>query len=201
MTGPLQLVAAAGLGLGLGIVTGMPLGVVNIAIVDAATAGNKRFAVSLGIGGALADSVHAALAFAGVGHIITQHPEWTRIMAVVAAAMIVGYAVLAWHNRHRKREPGGNGLVTGLVLTLPNPGALAAWVAVAASIWPDISIANALVLGAGVGFGSAAWFYLLATSVAKVRRDHPALRIVPRAALVVLVAIAATGLVRAYYGV
>ena len=51
----------------LGVVTGMPLGVVNVAIVDAATQGRTRFAIGIGIGGGLADTVHAAIAFAAVG--------------------------------------------------------------------------------------------------------------------------------------
>ena len=48
-----SLLLAAALGLGLGIVTGMPLGVVNVAIVDAAVAGRTRFATGIGVGGAL----------------------------------------------------------------------------------------------------------------------------------------------------
>ena len=62
-----NVLVAAALGIALGVVTGMPLGVVNVAIVDAATAGRTRFAIGVGLGGALADTVHAALAFVGVG--------------------------------------------------------------------------------------------------------------------------------------
>lgn len=198
MNGAVEVAGAAGLGIGLGVITGLPLGVVNVSIFDAATAGNRSFAVRLGLGGALADSVHAALAFVGVGHIITQRPQWTRVMAIAAATLIVGYALIAWRKRGRKREHHGHGLVTGVLLTLPNPGALAAWVAVATSVWPQISLANALILATGVGVGSATWFYLLATWVSKIRRDHAALRIVPQIALVCLVGIAAYGLVRAF---
>src|SRR5690606_22150843 len=59
----LDAIAAAALGVGLGAVTGMPIGVVNVAIVDAAVRGERRFATGIGIGGALADAGHAALAF------------------------------------------------------------------------------------------------------------------------------------------
>ena len=197
----MNLLAAAGLGIGLGVVTGMPLGVVNVAIVDAAAAGRRRFALGVGLGGAVADTVHASLAFVGVGQLVTAHPALVRVLAIAAAIVIVGYAAISWRRRPPARVPGDDssttrGAVTGFVLTLPNPGALVAWVAVASSLWPDATIGEAIALGLGVGLGSAAWFAALATWVSRVRPDHPALRHVPRVALVVLVAIAAIGIVK-----
>ena len=196
----MNLVIAAALGLGLGIVTGMPLGVINVAIVDASVAGHRRFATGLGIGGAIADSIHAALAFIGIGQLVTRRPELVRILASAAAVLIVLYAIVAWR---RDRAPvkhvdatSPRAVLTGLLLTLPNPGALSAWVAVAASAWPDATTAEAIVLAAGVGLGSAVWFALLAHLVSRVPRDHRALRIIPRAALVALLAIAVVGIAR-----
>jgi threonine/homoserine/homoserine lactone efflux protein len=197
-----SLLFAAALGLGLGIVTGMPLGVVNVAIVDAAVAGRTRFATGIGVGGALADTVHAGAAFVGVGQIVTTRPELVRWLAIGAAVLIVAYVIVAWRGRRPRAETGdtsnlAKGLVVGFTLTLPNPGALAAWVAVAASLWPDATIAEACVLAIGVGAGSAGWFAWLARWVSGVRPDHPALAIVSRIALVVLVGIAALGVARA----
>lgn len=206
---PWTVLSAAGIGLGLGMVTGMPLGVVNVAIVDAATADRRRFALGLGLGGGLADASHAMLAFAGVGRVVTADPELVRLLAIGAAIAISAYAVVAWRGRRRgsgeassadappPRVQLRHGLAAGCLLTLPNPAALAAWVAVAASVWPDASLALAAVIAAGVGGGSALWFGLLARWVARVRPDHPALAVIPRAALVLLVAIAAIGVVRA----
>jgi threonine/homoserine/homoserine lactone efflux protein len=197
-----MIVEAAALGLGLGIVTGMPLGVVNVAIVDAAIAGRARFATGVGLGGAVADTAHAVLGFIGVGALITARPDLVRWLALGAAALILTYVVVTWRKRER---PGvvvddssfARGAITGFALTLPNPGALAAWVAVAAVLWPDASVAEACALGAGVGVGSAGWFALLARWIARVRPDHPAIAIVSRAALVVLVGIAGLGVARA----
>jgi threonine/homoserine/homoserine lactone efflux protein len=197
-----NLLAAAGLGIGLGIVTGMPLGVVNVAIVEAASTGRGRFASGLALGGATADTVHAGLAFVGVGRLVTSRPELVRVLALAAAALIVGYAIASWRRGTTRRASGQDassamrGFTTGAVLTLPNPGALAAWVAVAASLWPDAQLAEAIVLGVGVGLGSACWFELLARWVSRVRPDHKALAIVPRVALVILVGIAAIGVIR-----
>jgi threonine/homoserine/homoserine lactone efflux protein len=196
-----NLAAAAGLGLALGAVTGMPLGVVNVAVVDAAAAGHRRFAIGVGLGGAAADTAHAALAFAGVGRLVTSRPEFVRGLAFAAAVLIAGYAIAAWRGRPVRRPAADassapRGFLTGALLTLPNPGALAAWVAVAASLLPAATPAAAAALAAGVGAGSAAWFAALAHLVSRVPPDHRALRIVPRAALVALVGIAAYGVIR-----
>jgi arginine exporter protein ArgO len=197
-----SLLVAAGLGLGLGIVTGMPLGVVNVAIVDAAVAGRARFATGIGIGGALADTAHAAAAFIGIGQLVTTRPDLVRWLAIGAAIAIFAYVAFAWRARKPRPTTGdtsslARGIAIGCGLTLPNPGALAAWVAVAAAIWPDATTAEACVLAGGVGLGSAGWFAALARWVSRVRPDHPALAILSRIALVALVGIAGVGLVRA----
>lgn len=205
-----DLAAAAGLGFVLGVVTGMPLGVVNVAIVDAATHGRWRFAIGIGIGGALADTVHAAIAFASVGHVLTRYPAATRAFAITAALVVAGYAVFAWRTRSRPREGDPRatsgpapraarryGVVTGLVLTLPNPAPLAAWIAVAGALWPTIPHPAAFVLAGSVGLGSALWFTALARFIAGLPREHRVTRVLTKVALVLLAALAAVGLVRA----
>ncbi len=193
------LVLAAALGLGLGVVTGMPLGVINVAIVDASAAGHRKLATGIGIGGALAGAVHAALAFIGIGQLVTRRPDLVRWLAIGAAGLIILYAIFAWR---RERKPtvvdasNARAIATGFVLTLPNPGALSAWVAVAATLWPRATIAEACTLAAGVGIGSATWFALLAHWVSRIPREHWSLRVIPKIALGALVAIAAVGVVR-----
>lgn len=207
----LGVLGAAGLGLGLGAVTSMSPAVINVSIVDAAAAGRRRFATGLGLGGAAADVIHAGLAFAGVGSVVISDPQLVRGLAVVAAAAIVAYAVTTWGRRRRPEwpvpdaappaagSPGrlGRGATTGFALTLLNPAALAAWVAVAAAAWPGAALLEAAVIAGGVGAGSALWFTLLARWIAGVRRDHPALTAVPRVSLILLIAIAIAGVVRA----
>lgn len=212
----LGVVRAAGFGAGLGVATSMSPAVVNVSIVDAAAAGRRGFATGLGLGGAAADVVHAALAFAGVGSAAIADPRLVRGLAIAAAAVILAYAGVTWRRRRSPARAGdaaptdrgeatpahtrgqlGRGAVTGFLLTLPNPAALGAWVAVAAAAWPDAAPGEAAVIAAGVGAGSAVWFTLLARWVGRVRRDHPVLAWIPRVALAALIAIAAIGVVRA----
>lgn len=217
-----ELLRAAGLGFGLGVVTGMPLAVINVAIVEAATAGRRRFAIGLGLGGGMADTVHAMLAFTGVGRLVTAEPALVRGLAIAAALAIVTYAVAAWRRRTRAVDQvhvqaqtaprqadqvagsrdGGDvhltrGLGTALVLALPNPAALVAWLAVAAALWPDATPLEAAVIAGAVGAGSALWFTMLARWISRVRRDHPVLAVIPRLALIVFLAFAVGGVVRA----
>lgn len=216
----LGVVRAAGFGAGLGVATSMSPAVVNVSIVDAAAAGRRWFATGLGLGGATADVVHAALAFAGVGGVVIADPRLVRGLAIGAAAVILAYAAFAWRRRRgparagdpartggdrnasgeppaRTGGPLGRGAVTGFLLTLPNPAALGAWVAVAAAAWPGAAPSEAAVIAGGVGVGSAVWFTLLARWVSRVRRDHPVIAWIPRIALAALLAIAAIGVVRA----
>ncbi len=157
---------ALALGLTLGVVTGMPLGLVNVAIVEAASAGRLAYASRLGLGGALADAIHAAIAFVGVGGVVTERVEW-KIGGAIATAIVVGlYSWRVWHRRRHAREQR-HALLAGVMLTLPNPAALTAWVAVAAVVWPSIDTPRALVLALGVGLGSAVWFVALARFVSR----------------------------------
>jgi len=199
----MNVALAAGMGFALGVITGFPIGVVNVSIVEAATAKRRRFAIGIGLGGGLADTVHAALAFIGVGRLVTARPDLVRIFAIASAILIVGYAALAYRrSRTAKARPLDDdsrmlhGIAVGITLTLPNPAALAAWVAVAAALLPSATIAHAIAIGLGVGAGSALWFSLLATWVSRVRPDHPILRALPRVALVVLLGIAVVGVAR-----
>jgi L-lysine exporter family protein LysE/ArgO len=196
------VVNALALGLALGAITGMPLGIVNVAIVDAALARARHHALGLGLGGATADTVHAALAFLGIGRIVTAHPAWIRVLAIAFAIAMLGYAVFAWRKHHVARPVRGGsvakGFASGLALTLPNPGALGGWATIATAVWPVATTTDAIAFALGVGIGSAVWFTVLGRLVARIRPDHPALRVVPRIALVLFVGIAIVGIARAF---
>jgi arginine exporter protein ArgO len=191
---------AALLGLLLGAITGLPIGVVNLAIADAATRGEDRFARGIALGGGLADGIHGAIAFIGVGRLLAARPHWTQAMAIAAALVIAIYAIAGRRpsSATTSRHPSSTGFATGLLFTLPNPAALGAWVAVAASVWPRIELVPAIVLAAGVAAGSATWFTILAGFVTKLPPNGRARRVLPPLALVLLAAIAIAGVVRAF---
>ncbi len=203
----IDVAAAAGLGIVLGAATGVPLGVVNVSVVEAASRAGRAHAAAIGAGGALADTVHAGLAFVGVAPRLEAHRELLRVLEVVSAAVVIVYAIVIWRGRaatSRRRtaspEQAGiaRGVLLGLGLTLPNPAPLAAWIAVAGALLPDASTAAAIAAALGVGIGSALWFALLARLAGRRSSSVFVTRWLPRIVGVVLAAIAIVAVVRAF---
>ncbi len=199
----IDVAIALGLGIGLGAITGLPLGVVNVAIVEAATRPGRR-AAGIGVGGALADGVHAALAFGGIGGVIVARPAAATALHVIAGVILIAYAASLWRARPNPDAPTaaatapasfGRGVVTGLGLTLPNPAALGAWIAVAAAIAPS-STGLGLVTAAGVALGSAAWFVTLARLAARGAGVARPRRGLTRAVAVVIALLGVAAIVR-----
>lgn len=191
----IEWLAAAGLGFLLGAVMGMPIGVVNLTVADAAVANHVRFAIGVGCGGALADATQSTIAFAGIGRL---DREWTIVLSIVLSIAIAVYALVSWRRHARPiladdRSSLSRGVLTGLLLTLPNPAVFGVWIAIAAGLWAQ---PHPFVVGVAVGVGAATWFVLLARYVA-TRRAHRFARALPRLALLVLVAIAITTAARA----
>jgi threonine/homoserine/homoserine lactone efflux protein len=121
---------------------------------------------------------------------------------VTSAAIVAGYAV--WIAT-RRRDAGATRAVpsspsrafaTGLSLTLPNPGALMAWTAVAAALFPGATTAEAIACALGVGAGSAAWFAVLARIAARTKLGEQ--RWAARAVAAVLLALAVIAIVRVF---
>jgi threonine/homoserine/homoserine lactone efflux protein len=171
-------------GLALGVVTSIPVGVANLAVVDAARRVSLRRGAGIAIGAAFADGVHALAACAGVAPLIAERPAIALTLSVVAAVLLVGYGIAllrapaAASPEAAPRAPGSapliGGVAIGLVLTLTNPAALAAWVAVAGALFPGVSIAGGAVVAGGVAIGSAAWFLSLAALAERGNRIYGA---------------------------
>ena len=197
----IPLLAAFASGVALGAATGIPLGVVNLSVVEAATRAGRAHATAIGIGGAIADTIHAGLAFVGIAPVLDAHPSAMRVMAAVSAVIVIGYAIVVMRSRELVRpstSSGRTGIVVGLVLTLPNPAPLAAWIAVAGAILPGAPPAIGIAAAIGVGLGSAAWFALLAHLAARGRSSALVTRWLPRAVALVFVAIAIAAVARAW---
>lgn len=207
----IELGLALALGIGLGVVTGLPLGVVNLAVVEAAVRRGPHAAAGLGVGGALADLIHAGLAFGGVGRAVIGRPALATALHLGAGVALGVYATLLWRARTAPTttdtdtvatatttRPAGRlvrSVLVGVGLTLPNPAALGAWIAVAAAIGPP-TLATGLTTAAGVGLGSAAWFVALARLAARGAHRRTAGPAMTRAVAVTLGVIGAAAIAR-----
>lgn len=189
------------IGIGLGLLTSVPIGVANAAVVDAALRGGRRRALGLAAGGASADVVHAGVAFGGLGPLLAAHPPWPAVFFVVSGAAIAAYGVHVMRSRPAAAVDPGNARVAsayavGLLLTVTNPAALMAWMVVAGAIAPPRPALGGAV-AVGVGLGALAWFALLA-ELAHRGRNLLARRgpLVARVIGAVLIALGAISLLR-----
>ena len=196
-----ELVRAIAIGGVLGAATGVPLGVVNLAVIETARRRGAATGAALGLGGALADGTHAAIAFFGYGALLAAHPTVRAVVAIVCAVSIAAFALRLWRTPSRLVEAAAPPSTTwavlrGLSLTLPNPAPLAAWTVVAGALFPTASMAVAGVAALAVCVGSACWFAALARwasrSVSNATRDA----IWGRAMAMALLAVATWSLVR-----
>ena len=217
MIEPAAILAGFGLGLGLGVVTGLPLGVVNVAVVVTAVRRGRRAATWVGLGGAVADGIHATLAFSGLAALLATRPQASAALALVAGLILCAAAVMLVRGRtdasaeRTDRAAGRRPFALGLAMTLPNPAALTAWAVwrlgaaahsrpvgwVAAVLWalhpmaaylPVRDRAAAIATAIGVTIGSAGYFAALAAVAARAGVDTP-----PRRRAVTVIAAVVVG--------
>ena len=196
-----ELVRAIAIGGVLGAATGIPLGVVNLAVIETARRRGASAGASLGLGGALADGTHAAIAFLGYGALLAAHPTARAIAAIVCAMSIAAFAVVLWRTPARgvvndAAPPPKWAVLRGLSLTLPNPAPLAAWTVVAGALFPTASIGVALVAAIAVVVGSAGWFAALARWASKSVSSPTRDAMWDRAMAVALLVVATWSMVR-----
>ena len=63
-----------------GSLTGVPIGPVNVAVIDASYRHTMRRALGVGLGGAIADSLYAALGVLGVTPVLNNYPSVPPIL-------------------------------------------------------------------------------------------------------------------------
>src|SRR5688500_11301399 len=79
------------IGIAAGALTGVPIGPVNVAVIDAAYRHTFRRAIAVGCGGALADGLYAALGVLGVTPILNEYPSIPPILYAVSGVVLLIY--------------------------------------------------------------------------------------------------------------
>ena len=163
------------IGAAIGAVTGVPIGPVNVAVIDSAYRHNLRRAIAVGFGGAVADSLYAGLGILGIGPILERYPHIPPILFGVSGLVLVVYGLLTI--RSQPVEPkvaavddsGGpqkshmaSGFFLGVALIVMNPAAIVTWVVIVGSFMSGVGHVDGLAASAGVGVGSFAWFTFVA---------------------------------------
>lgn len=161
----------------MGAATGVPIGPVNVAVIDAAYRHTLRRAIAVGLGGACADFLYAALGILGVTPMLRSYAIVSPILYAVSGIVLLVYGFLTARSQpvapppHDAAAPNAPenelvlGFKTGLLLILLNPAAIVTWVVITEQIADHLGSPSAptgLLCAVGVMCGSFGWFYLVA---------------------------------------
>jgi putative LysE/RhtB family amino acid efflux pump len=162
------------IGLAIGALTGVPIGPVNVAVIDAAYRHTLRRAVAVGLGGAIADFLYSTLGIVGIGPTLQTYPVVPHILYGVSGVVLIVYGAITVRTRPvtplsneapKSPQPSGDmksGMLVGLALILLNPAALVTWVVIVGSHFADVGTIDGLAASTGIFVGSFAWFALVA---------------------------------------
>src|SRR5262245_1120548 len=135
------------LGLAAGALTGVPIGPVNVAVIDASYRHTMRRAIGVGLGGAIADCFYAGLGVIGVTPVLAKVPAVPPILYWVCGVVLLIYGFLT--ARSQPVTPAvpedpvsdsqvakvanralGQGMKVGVALIVLNPAAMVTWVVI-----------------------------------------------------------------------
>src|ERR1051325_7380978 len=82
------------IGILAGALTGVPIGPVNVAVIDAAYRHTLRRAMAVGLGGAVADCLYSGLGVLGVTPVLRTYPSIPPILYAVSGVVLLVYGFL-----------------------------------------------------------------------------------------------------------
>jgi len=171
------------IGIAAGAGTGIPIGPVNVAVIDAAYRHTLRRAIAVGLGGAVADMLYCGLGVLGVTPVLNTYPSVPPVLYAVSGVVLLVYGFLtarsqpvqpvvpaadateasASNHALAMRREMTQGFSVGIALILLNPAAVVTWVVIIGQLIPPIDNSwQGLACAIGVFVGSFAWFSLVA---------------------------------------
>ena len=165
-----------------GAVTGVPIGPVNVAVIDAAYRHTMRRAIGVGLGGAIADAFYAGLGIIGVTPALSEYDAVKSALYAISGIVLLVYGFLTVRSQPvtpavpEDQPPTtdsqvdmlakaelARGMKVGVALIVLNPAAMVTWVLIVGSLLPDIGNNwEGLSFAIGVFAGSFGWFALVA---------------------------------------
>ncbi len=163
------------IGAAIGALTGVPIGPVNVAVIDAAYRHCLRRAIAVGLGGALGDGVYAFVGIVGVGPVLYNHPIIPPILYATSGVVLIVYGILTARSQPVNTAPdvepedqptGGQhiaaGFMLGVALIFLNPAALVTWVLIVGSFMTGVTQMQGIAAVIGISIGSFCWFTFVA---------------------------------------
>jgi threonine/homoserine/homoserine lactone efflux protein len=172
------------IGVAAGALTGVPIGPVNVAVIDAAYRHTFIRAIGVGMGGACGDGLWSGLGVLGVTPIVRAYPSVPPILYAVSGAVLLVYGFLTARSQpvspatptlggddpppsdsvvtRLARRQLWSGFTVGLALVVLNPAAIVTWVVILSNQIPVATPIEGVAFTIGVMLGSVGWFSLVA---------------------------------------
>jgi arginine exporter protein ArgO len=162
------------IGIVIGVVTCIPIGVANVAVIDAAYRHNVMRALAVGLGGAVADGIYSSLGILGIGPLLDDYPDVPPILYGVSGVVLIVYGFTVARSQpfaqpetvSRAPTTAGQhlaaGFILGVLVTMLNPSAVITWVVIVGSYAAGVSLTDGIAWVAGIVVGSFVWFCVVA---------------------------------------
>ncbi len=169
------LVVAWLTGLVSGFVVSVPVGPINITILHEGVQRGFRWALLIGLGATLMETIYCAIGFAGFSglfdsqmmHAALELVSFVLVLYLGLKLMIAPTLPPTSKNAARieQRLHPHTAFMTGFVRVLANPNVLLFWITLSATFvaheWVDTTWQSKLACVGGVGVGALAWFVML----------------------------------------
>jgi threonine/homoserine/homoserine lactone efflux protein len=164
-----------------GFLVSFPIGPINLTILNEGARRGFKWALLIGAGAVLMETIYCTLAFMGVSTLFT-HKTIKAALELISFLLMLYLGIkflrakeIEEHNRiedriEQKLHPH-SGFMTGFVRVLGNPGVLLLWVTLTATFvshdWVGVNYREKVACILGVCLGTAAWFLLLSYTVSR----------------------------------
>lgn len=183
-----ELLIPWGAGFLAGYLACIPVGPVNVTIINEGARLGFRHALFVGLGAVVMEVIYSTIAFAGFAQLFTS--AWIRaVMELVSFVVITAIGVRYLMTREMPATPHAVEIVeqrlhphtafmTGFVRVLGNPATLLFWITFAAASvaheWVDSTWSSKGAAIAGIGMGAMSWFAKLGYAVSLGHRRFSA---------------------------
>ena len=168
-------------GFGFGLVLSMPIGPVNLTIINGGVQRGFKYAMLVGLGAATMDATYCTFAFAGFSSFFDNHMIkacmevftfafmlflGTKFLsAKTTAPMQLGATASRIEKRIDEKFHPHSAFMTGFVRVMGNLGVLLLWIVLVANFmsrdWVENTLPSKLGCIAGVALGANLWFFVV----------------------------------------
>ncbi len=169
----------------VGFLICIPVGPINVWVVNTLIKHNFRSAFSIALGGSLMDFVYFMVILTGLS-LFHFNAKTVLILKIVGVLFLLGFGLKELlgkknfdmkHNEGQKEPKTASFFFLGVLIYSSNPTLIATMSGIAAVIksWGlfHSTVFNYFCLSLGLGMGSASWFYLLLRIVSRYQNKIP----------------------------